>query len=620
MNKYKTDIKKLLTSTGNVNTFIITPYFKDTELGVDIMKETEWVDKLQPELSIVQRIILIRDNMVQFKKCHSCGKEFKFKDVIKKTSNYCSKSCSTKDSSHKRVESQNLNKSKKCINYRLLKYPLEGYDYNKINNKAYNKRQYSKLLANYLWFKYKNLDLVTKSLLKHSKQKVFNIIKADLSFLIPEYEKQYNLDFSSGETFRILIFQKEPKLCKQCHSIMQLNNDFCSVKCANTHKGLDTEFRKTLSKAITKSHINSTEEQKKNRYKNVSDSIHETNNKLTQDEKSLKYSNKTIRFTSFDNYKDKLYDIEFLFNSEYFYSNRYLPVKCKKCSNTWEMTKSTTMSCTKCLKCNPSKKAQTQTEIFEYISEFCNVKNNDKTFLDNRKELDILCNEYKFAVEFDGLLYHSKGLSKYPLFDNPSIGKYYHLDKTIKVQEKGYSLYHIFENEWLDLTKREIWKSIIKEKICLNEKIDDCIIKNIDKEKVKEFMLNNSLDKYVESDINLGLYSNSELYSVVSFNKIKDKEYRIVNLSTKKNYSVDYSILISRFEEEYKPSVIEYYSNRRYLTEINGFNFVENTEPRCFKFFVNKNILEECVFSDKLFEQGYRVIYDCGYSIFRKVY
>lgn len=331
MNKYKTDIKKVLTINGKINTFIITPYFRDTELGINIMQETKWVDKLQPDLSIEQRIILIRDNIHEFKLCKVCSKEFKFKDVVSKTSNYCSRSCSTVDSSNKRAESRrSKSKQKKCINYRLLQYPLEGYDYTKTNNKAYNKRQYSKLLANYLWHKYSNLDLVTKSLLKHSKQKIFNIIKSDLSFLIPEYEKQYNLKFSSGEKFRILIFQKEPKLCKHCQAVMELDNDFCSVKCSNTFKGLDPEFRKTLSEAITKSHANSTEEEKTKRYKNVSKSIHETNNKLTKNEKSLKYSNKIIRFTSFDNYKDKLSHLEFLFNSEFFYSNKYLLVKCKK--------------------------------------------------------------------------------------------------------------------------------------------------------------------------------------------------------------------------------------------------------------------------------------------------
>lgn len=51
---------------------------------------------------------------------------------------------------------------KKCINYRLLKYPLVGYDYTKINNKAYNTRKYTQLFANYIWNETNNIDLVTK--------------------------------------------------------------------------------------------------------------------------------------------------------------------------------------------------------------------------------------------------------------------------------------------------------------------------------------------------------------------------------------------------------------------------------------------------------------------------
>ena len=77
-----------------------------------------------------------------------------------------------------------LKKPKKCINYRLLKYILVGYDYTKINNKAYNTRKYSQLFANYIWNETKSIDLVTKILLKYSKQKIFNIITNNISFLV----------------------------------------------------------------------------------------------------------------------------------------------------------------------------------------------------------------------------------------------------------------------------------------------------------------------------------------------------------------------------------------------------------------------------------------------------
>lgn len=168
-------------------------------------------------------------------------------------------------------------KTKKCINYRLLKYNLIGYDYSKINNKAYNKRQYSKLFANYLWFEYNNLDLVTKVLLKYSKQKIFNIIKSDLSFLIVEYEKEYKLDFNSTENFRILKFEKEPRKCKHCDDIIKNNNIFCSVKCSNQFKSLDPIYKQTLSTAIAKAHSEFTEEEKKSKNNKISKSLIEYN-------------------------------------------------------------------------------------------------------------------------------------------------------------------------------------------------------------------------------------------------------------------------------------------------------------------------------------------------------
>lgn len=303
------------------------------------------------------------------------------------------------------------------------------------------------------------------------------------------------------------------------------------------------------------------------------------------------------------------------FNTEDFYNEEY-KIFCKKCNKESMFVFKSKERILKCPICD-----ENYTITHKINDEFNNIfKMNDRKFI-SPLEIDMISYENKLCIEYNGLMFHSHGISEHSRFNNPEIDKYYHLDKTVKVQEKGYQLLHIFENEWLDLKNKEIWKSIINEKLGLNEKIkiDNCIIKNIDKEKIKEFVLDNSLDKYIESEINLGLYLGEELYSFVSFNRINKLEYRITNLSTKKNYSVDYSILIAYFEEEYKPVSIEYYSNRRYLIEIKGFKFIENTKPNGFYFdkklklqeLKNENIID-------LFEQGYRVIYDCGYSVFRK--
>ena len=300
------------------------------------------------------------------------------------------------------------------------------------------------------------------------------------------------------------------------------------------------------------------------------------------------------------------------FNSTNFYDEEYT-IYCDNCKKE---SKFIFKSKERIFKCSCNK----QTIEHRINSAFNNIFEINNRRLIKPLELDFINHQNKLCIEYNGLMFHSSGLSKHQRFNKPKIDKNYHLRKTEMSEEKGYDLFHIFENEWLDKKKNAIWKSIINYNLNLNKErnLKDSIIKNITNEKIKDFILNNSLDDYIQSEINLGLYLDEELYSIISFNRTEDKEYMITNLSTKIDYSTNYSILISYFEDNYNPESIEYYSNRRYLTSINGFNLIENTEPNCFKFKVNENILEQCVFNVDLLDD-YRVIFDCGYSVFKKI-
>lgn len=178
------------------------------------------------------------------------------------------------------IKQNKSQKIKKCINYRLLKHNLYSYDYNLINNKAYNKRKYSSLFANYIWNETLNIDLVTKILLKYSKQKIFNIIKNSLNFLIPIYEKEYNLDFNTNDKYRILSFNKTPYYCKHCGKRFFKNNTYCSVLCLNQHKVSDENYIFNLKISL------------KNYYKRTDDEI-------------LKAKNLKIKNTLLEYNKDK---------------------------------------------------------------------------------------------------------------------------------------------------------------------------------------------------------------------------------------------------------------------------------------------------------------------------
>lgn len=70
------------------------------------------------------------------------------------------------------------------------------------------------------------------------------------------------------------------------------------------------------------------------------------------------------------------------------------------------------------------------------ISFLSNVKNIISPF-----ELDIYIPEYKLAIEYNGLFWHSEANGK---------TSSYHLQKTIECEKKGIRLIHIFEDEWRD--------------------------------------------------------------------------------------------------------------------------------------------------------------------------
>ena len=77
------------------------------------------------------------------------------------------------------------------------------------------------------------------------------------------------------------------------------------------------------------------------------------------------------------------------------------------------------------------------------------VIENDRNII-APKELDVYIPEKNFAIEYNGLYWHSEGGDCY---------SDYHLNKTKMCMNKGIRLLHIYENEWRD--KQDICKSMI---------------------------------------------------------------------------------------------------------------------------------------------------------------
>jgi hypothetical protein len=292
-------------------------------------------------------------------------------------------------------------------------------------------------------------------------------------------------------------------------------------------------------------------------------------------------------------------------------------------------------------------KKYTQSTIYNL---FNNALLNDRQFI-KPLEIDILSHENKLAIEYNGLMFHSYGVSKYSMFNNSEQeNSKYHLNKTELVEEKGYQLFHIFENEWLEDNKKEIWKSMINSKLGLTERIyaRKCIIKEVTNSVVREFLIMNHIQGNVNSSINYGLYYEDELVSLMTFGHArfsKKYEYELLRFCNKINTTVvgGFSKILKHFERVHTPKSLVSYANRRWSTgkvyEVNGFEFSHNSIPNYFYFKEDSNILESrnkfqkhklknilesfdetLSEKDNMFLNGYRRIYDCGNIVYYKEY
>jgi len=290
----------------------------------------------------------------------------------------------------------------------------------------------------------------------------------------------------------------------------------------------------------------------------------------------------------------------------------------------------------RCLKCYPYNRSIAENEILEFCQSLSsNVQSNSRQII-KPQELDIHIPDHNLAIEYNGLFWHSS-------YSLESEDKDYHLIKTNLCKEKGIQLFHIFENEWEDPNKQEIWKSIIKNKLGKSSKIfaRKCKIKEIASKETKEFLENNHLQGSCLSSINVGLYYEDELVSLMTFGKSrfnKKVDWELLRFCNKINYSVvgAASRLFKNFLKEHTGSIVSYadmrYSDGRLYRNL-GFKFRHESNPNYF-YWKDELILESRIgyqkhkLNDKLeefdenltetenmYNNGYRKIYDCGNQV-----
>lgn len=276
-------------------------------------------------------------------------------------------------------------------------------------------------------------------------------------------------------------------------------------------------------------------------------------------------------------------------------------------------------------------------QIIEYIKSLSSNNEiiiNDKTIL-NGKHLDVYIKNKQIAFEINGIYWHSEANGK---------TSNYHLQKTLECEKKGIQLIHIFENEWYD--KKEIVQSMIKNLLGYTSEIiyaRKCEVKEVDIKTSYDFLAKNHLQGPIYGKINLGLFYDNKLVSLMVFSKPRFNTnhqyelYRFCNLLHTRVIG-GATKLLTYFIKTYSPlSIISYCDNRwskGNIYQILNFSFSHTTKPNYWYFKIGnyklfsrlsfqkhklKNKLDH--FDPNLSEwenmknNNYNRIWDCGNSV-----
>lgn len=256
-------------------------------------------------------------------------------------------------------------------------------------------------------------------------------------------------------------------------------------------------------------------------------------------------------------------------------------------------------------------------------------------------EVDCYVPARNLAFEFDGLFYHSE--------ISGQKSKFYHLAKTDNCKSKGIQLIHIFEDEWKN--RNDIVKSRIANILGIYERTTyarKCRISPVDHNLARVFQEANHLQGAVNAKVNLGLYHNSELVSLMTFGKPrfdKKHEWELLRFCNKLGYHIPgaASKLLKHFERQYRPRSIVSYADRRWsrgkLYEALGFKLDHVSAPnywyltpktlvRCSRIQFQKAKLKNMLPAfdpaksevENMLAAGYDRIFDCGNLVYIKTY
>jgi len=259
---------------------------------------------------------------------------------------------------------------------------------------------------------------------------------------------------------------------------------------------------------------------------------------------------------------------------------------------------------------------------------------NTRTVLPSKMELDIYIPTHNFAIEVNGIFWHSQEHHK-------KSEKNYHLNKTLEANAMGITLLHFWCSELIH--KENIVRSIISAKLGISTRIfaRKCLIKEIDPHVARKFLDDNHLSGFSGAMVHIGLLYNGQLVHVTSIGKPRNSHskytYEVIRSASIINHTVvgGFSKCLAHFTRQYCDSgdTIMSYADRRYATGKSyltvGFDQIPSSAPGYWwigdkviynrQSFMKKDLHRKLENFDptktedeNMFQNKYRKLWDCG--------
>jgi hypothetical protein len=192
-----------------------------------------------------------------------------------------------------------------------------------------------------------------------------------------------------------------------------------------------------------------------------------------------------------------------------------LRVRCKTCSNEWTSTLRR-LQYGRCFFCDPGGSIA-QHEVAAFVRSLGVEVSVNRRDVIQPHELDIFVSAWRFAIEYNGLYWHS--------LQHKS--DTYHQSKTDKCRDADVSLFHIFEDEWRD--KRLIVESMIKHRLGLTRvKIGarKCELVELSVAERRAFFNANHIDGDTNAKVAFGLRHGDQIVAAMSLRTPFHRKHR----------------------------------------------------------------------------------------------